>query len=97
MQEWRGKPAPREDFQNQADFLRDCLNTNIEAFRKRRLHNRSVSFAIKLITAIIGALITLAIGIKPYVHFNNSETVLSCTALLLSATIPVISTWAAFF
>jgi hypothetical protein len=74
MLEWRGKPDAGTAFTDQADYLQQCLVVNIEAFRKRRLHNRSVAFGTKMGVASIGAATTLVLGLKPYLTFPIAIT-----------------------
>ena len=90
MAVWRGKREAEPVFTNQAEYVRHCLHVNIEAFRKRRLHNRSVAFGTKIAVAVIGSATTLVLGLKPYLQFSNSENWLSGAALGRVDGIPVM-------
>jgi Protein of unknown function (DUF4231) len=86
-----------EQSTNQIKVLTDTLSRNIESFKAKRTHNRTMSFRIRMTIAAIGGLITIILGLKPYVNFENSEKIFSSIALVLSATVPLLAVWEGFF
>lgn len=87
--------------ENQLDALRidltNKLTNNIESFRNKRDFNRKRAFRLKMAITSIGVLTTIVLGLKPYIIFQNSETILSAVALVLSAIIPFFAAWEGFF
>jgi hypothetical protein len=80
----------------EVEFLRKRLQQEIDSFRQRRASNRAKAFLVKIVTVALGALATVAIGIKSYLP-SKYEPWLSAFALCVTAVIPIVATWEAFF
>jgi uncharacterized membrane protein len=80
----------------EVEFLRKRLQQEIDSFRKRRTSNRAKAFLVKIITVALGALATVALGVKSYLP-PKYEPWLSALALCVTAVIPIVATWEAFF
>jgi Protein of unknown function (DUF4231) len=89
--------AQDQSSQSQFDILKAAVVKNIDTFRAKRDFNRSRAFRLRLAIVTIGVLTTIILGLKPYVGFQNSDAFLSAVALVLSALIPIFTTWEGFF
>jgi SMODS and SLOG-associating 2TM effector domain 1 len=89
MNEGTGQPK-------QVEFLRVRLQQEIDSFRKRRISNRTKAFLVKIMTVTLGALATVALGIKGYLP-TGYESELSVFALCITAAVPILATWETFF
>ena len=81
----------------QFEFLKNTLERNIVSFRGKRDASRKLAFRLKLLTAVMGTLATIFLGLKAYPTFKDHDEILSVSALTLSAMIPVFAAWDAFF
>lgn len=79
---------------SQLVFLENKIQEYILLFEKKRILNKFLSFGIKLLGALLAALITIFLGItykdKPDEAYKN-------VALILGSVITIINTWDAFF
>jgi hypothetical protein len=79
------------------EVVKAAVENNIKTFRAKRDFNRTRAFGLRLAIVAIGALTTICLGLKPYASFSNSDAILSSVALLLSASVPLLAAWEAFF
>jgi hypothetical protein len=81
---------------NEVAFLKKRLQEEIDNFRKKRSGSRTTAFQIKMTTVTLGALATVALGIKNYFP-PRCDSWFSAIALCLTAAIPILAAWEAFF
>jgi membrane protein YdbS with pleckstrin-like domain len=85
-----------ETFDQVVDFVRKSLHKHIASFYKRRIRNKRVAFFIKMSVVLLGAVATVLLGIKQYAG-QPCDSTLSIAAMIVTALIPVLSAWEAFF
>src|SRR5215472_1069288 len=85
------------DYANKAGFLDDRLKYFINDYRKKRNHSRNSAAAFKVVTIVIGASLTLLLGVKSNpLLIPAAENYLSVVALVLSTCLTAMSVWEAF-
>jgi hypothetical protein len=75
------------------NFLRTELRSNIDGYRSQAQTNRRRALRFKLAIAAAGGMTTLVLGLKSSPIFASHENEFSALALLLSALVPILTTW----
>jgi len=86
-----------EGYADQLEFLKSNLQRHSESFRGGASYYRQQAFRFKMAALCLGAATTLLLGLKSSVIFSPYEPLLSAAALVLSALVPVLTAWDAFF
>jgi hypothetical protein len=79
------------------EFLLAKIKENKASFYARRTKNRRLAFVLRVITVVLGAGVTIAVGARQYFAGTAWDKGLSITALALSALLPVVAACEAFF
>jgi hypothetical protein len=78
-------------------FVRTQVQEAIDDLQKASRHNGRRAFCAKIFIVVASSTTTLILGLKSNSLFSENESYFSAAALFLSATIPILTSWDAFF
>jgi hypothetical protein len=81
--------------QDEIAFLENRISFFISDYKKKRNKSRDLSNTVKILSLGLGALITLLIGLKPFLDAGLAPY-LSAITLLLSVCLTALGAWEAF-
>jgi len=97
---WHPMTAPptAKDKSSAQNYLSSCVARHIQEYRDRRDSNRKNAFFIKMFSVFVGAITTVVIGVgsSGLLVGGNYPQYASILALILTASVTVISAWGAF-
>jgi Na+/pantothenate symporter len=96
---WRPKSAQTiaKDKSSAQSYLSSCVARHIQEYRDRRDSNQKNAFFIKMFSVFVGAITTVVIGVgsSGLLVGGNYPQYASILALILTASVTVISAWCA--
>jgi len=98
----QGKASESDEQSNEAqystkiDFVTKRLGYHIDDYKKKRNRNRKMANTFKLATISLGGLVTLLLGVKPYLKSQSLDDLLSLIAFVCSTAMTAMASWEAF-
>jgi hypothetical protein len=83
-----------KEVKEKVDFLNTEISNRLNTFESKRNQNRKEAIALKIISSILGALITILLGLKLGTGFEAAAVNI---ALVLGATISIVNTFEVFW
>jgi hypothetical protein len=89
------REAPETNYANKISFLNKRLQYHIDDYLKKRNQSRWLANAYKGSVVVLGALITILLGVKAYVKADQYEYV-TMLALVFSTAVTAMTSWETF-
>jgi hypothetical protein len=82
--------------QARIDFIRERLRLQMRLYRRKWLIHRLIGSGARLLSILMGASVTVLLGLRTSSIFHQFDSEMSDTALILSGIMTIITGWEAF-
>jgi Protein of unknown function (DUF4231) len=89
-----GEDSDEAQYSTKVESVAKRLHFHIHDYEKKRNRNRKMANTFKLATVCLGGLVTLLLGVKPYIQSLDNK--LSLIALVCSTAMTAMASWEAF-
>jgi hypothetical protein len=86
-----------EDLSGELDYLKKQIIDRRDSFASRAGTNKTRAFRLRMTIVVLGAITTFVLGAKTNAVLAPYDHALSLVALFLSATVPAVAAWDAFY